>query len=140
VCTTFTPSILPTSSSGSRYHIYVGFYYWLHNVPVSAGGSTYRCLDTQVRVENVGGTFSSVGSTATYDPGDSFGWDQVTLGTVSSGGTYTLTANVAQQCASVEAAWGIAAGTPCQLAGIEIGIEGYQFNSLSVSFTSVSMN
>jgi PKD repeat protein len=137
VTTTFTPTTLPSATSGSRYHIYVALYYWLPNGAVSAGGSTYRCLDTQVRVENIGGTFSQVGSTATYDPGDSFGWDQVAIGSVTTGSSYTLTANVSTQCQSDEAAWGIPTSTPCQLAGIEIGIEGYQFDQLNISFSSV---
>jgi PKD repeat protein len=137
VTTTFTPTTLPSPSSGSRYHIYVALYYWLPNGAVSAGSSTYQCLDTQVRVENIGGTFSQVGSTATYDPGDSFGWDQVAIGSVTTGSSYTLTANVSTQCQSDEAAWGIPTSTPCQLAGIEIGIEGYQFDQLNVSFSSV---
>src|SRR2546428_9562453 len=63
--------------SGSRYHLYVALYY---QIPSSTSGSTtYSWLDTQSRVENIDGTDSSIGSTATYDPGDSFGWDIVTL-------------------------------------------------------------
>ncbi len=139
VSTTFTPLTI-TPSGSYRYHIYVALYYWLPNGAVTAGGSTYRCLDTQVRVENVGGTFSPAGSTATYNPGDSFGWDQVTIGSVSVGGTYTLTANVQQQCQQDEAAWGIPTSTPCQLAGIEVGTEGYQFQQLDVDWYTVSLN
>src|SRR5207253_1947456 len=116
---------LPSTSS-DRYHIYIALYYWLPNGAVSAGGPTYQCLDTQVRVENVGGSFSPVGSTATYDPGDSFGWDQVTLSDLVVGQSYTLTANVGQQCQRDLAAWGLPSSTQCQLAGIEIGTEGYQ--------------
>jgi PKD repeat protein len=137
VTTTFTPTTLPSASSGSTYHIYLALYYWLPNGAVSAGGSSYQCLDTQVRVENIGGIFSPVGSTATYDPGDSFGWDQVTIGPVTTGASYTLTANVSTQCQSDESAWGIPTSTACQLAGIEIGIEGYQLDQLNVNFSTV---
>src|SRR5947208_15695098 len=64
-------SMLNFVPSGTyRYHIYVAFYYWLPNGPVTAGGSTYQCLDTQVRVENINGVFSPVVATATYNPGD----------------------------------------------------------------------
>jgi hypothetical protein len=138
VSTTFVPAELPSSGSGSRYHIYIGLYYWLPNGAVSSGGTSYQCLDTQSRIENIGGVFSSVGSTATYDPGDSFGWDEVTHGSVSQGSPYTLTASVSGQCQGDESAWGIPTSTPCQLAGIEIGIEGFQFNQLSISFSAVS--
>src|SRR5438128_11369168 len=70
---TFLAYAASSTPSSDRYHIYIALYYWLPNGAVSAGGPTYQCLDTQVRVENVGGTFSPVGSTATYDPGDWFG-------------------------------------------------------------------
>jgi PKD repeat protein len=127
-----------SSPSSDRYQIYIALYYWLPNGPVSAGGSTYQCLDTQVRVENVGGIFSAVGSTATYNPGDSFGWDQVTTQT-SPGQSGTLTANVAQQCQDDLAAWGLPTNTPCELAGIEIGTEGFQFQELDVNWYNVSL-
>jgi len=139
VSTTFTPLTITTSGS-YRYHIYVALYYWLPNGPVTAGGSTYRCLDTQVRVENIGGTFSPVGSTSTYDPGDSFGWDNVTLGSVTIGQTYTLKANVADQCQQDLLAWGLPSNTPCQLAGIEVGTEGFQFQELDVNWSDVQVS
>src|SRR5437660_5456908 len=132
----YAPSSTPSSD---RYHIYIALYYWLPNGAVSAGGPNYQCLDTQVRVENVGGTFSPDGSTAKYDPGDSFGWDQVTLSDIVVGQSYTLTADVAQQCQSDLAAWGLPSSTQCQLAGIEIGIEGYQFQELDVNWDTVSL-
>ena len=132
----YAPSSTPSSD---RYHIYIALYYWLPNGAVSAGGPTYQCLDTQIRVENVGGTFSPVGSTATYDPGDSFGWDQVTLSDLVVGQSYTLTADVAQQCQSDLAAWGLPSSTQCQLAGIEIGTEGYQFQELDVNWDAVGL-
>ncbi len=138
VTTTFTmTNFVP--SGAYRYHIYIALYYWLPNGAVSAGGSTYQCLDTQVRVENINGAFSPVGTTAMYNPGDSFGWDQVTLGSLNTGQTYTLTANIADQCQEDYAAWGIDPSTPCQLAGIEIGIEGYQFQELDVNFDNVQL-
>ncbi|OLE77399.1 hypothetical protein AUG19_00620 [archaeon 13_1_20CM_2_54_9] len=139
VSTTFTPLTI-TASGSYRYHIYVALYYWLPNGPVSAGGSTYQCLDTQVRIENIGGSFSPVGSTSTYNPGDSFGWDQITIGSVSTGQTYTLTADVQEQCQQDEAAWGIPTSTPCQLAGIEIGTEGFQFQTLDVDWIAVALS
>ncbi|TMI67275.1 PKD domain-containing protein, partial [Candidatus Bathyarchaeota archaeon] len=120
-----------------RYHIYVALYYWLPNGPVTAGGSTYQCLDTQVRAENINGAFSPVGTTATYDPGDSFGWDNVTLGQVAAGQPYMITAEVAHQCQQDLIAWGLSSSTPCQLAGIEIGIEGYQFQELDANWYTV---
>jgi PKD repeat protein len=133
---TYNPGLSP---SADRYHIYIALYYWLPNGPVSAGGSTYQCLDTQVRVENIGGSFSPIGSTATYNPGDSFGWDNVTL-QISPGQTGLLVANVANQCLQDLQAWGIPTSTPCQLAGIEIGTEGYQFQELDVNWYDVSLN
>jgi PKD repeat protein len=132
----YNPGSSPTSD---RYHIYIALYYWLPNGAVSAGGSTYRCLDTQVRVENIGGTFTPVGSTATYNPGDAFGWDNVTL-QVSPGQTGMLTANVANLCLQDLKAWGLPTNTPCQLAGIEIGTEGYQFQELDVNWYDVNLN
>ncbi len=121
-----------------RYHIYVALYYWLPNGTVTAGGSTYQCLDTQSRVENIKGVFSPVGSTATYNPGDSFGWDNVTLGPVTMGQTYVLSADVAHQCQEDLAAWGLNPNTPCQLAGIEIGTEGFQFQELDVNWYTLN--
>ena len=137
VRTTFTPLALPTTG---RYHIYVALYYWLPNGPVTASGATYQCLDTQSRVESIAGTFSPVGTNATYDPGDSFGWDKITLSNVKVGTSYTLTANSTQQCHNDLIAWGVNPTTPCQLAGIEIGVEGFQFNTLKIQWTTVSTN
>ena len=128
-----------SSPSSDRYHIYIALYYWLPNGPVTAGGSTYQCLDTQVRAENIGGTFSPIGSTATYNPGDSFGWDNVTL-QISPGQTGLLVANVANQCVQDLQAWGIPTNTPCQLAGIEIGTEGYQFQELDANWYDVNLS
>src|SRR2546427_8691561 len=136
---TFLAYATISTPSSDRSHIFIALYCWLPNAAVSAGGPTYQCLDTQVRVENVGGSFSPVGSTATYAPGDSFGWDQVTLSDLVVGQSYTLTADVAQQCQSDLAAWGLPSSTQCQLAGIEIGTEGYQFQELDVNWDTVSL-
>ncbi len=141
VSTTFTPlNFTRFGNSTNRYHIYLALYYWLPNGPVSSGGSTYQCLDTQVRAENIGGSFSAGGSTATYNPGDSFGWDNVTLGSVTMNQSYTLTASVDDQCRQDLLAWGQPSTTPCQLAGIEIGTEGYQFQELNVNWFSVQLS
>ncbi len=137
VSATFLPSVLPTSG---RYHIYLALYYWLPNGPVASGVSSYRCLDTQVRVEFIGGAFSGVGTTATYDTRDSFGWENVSIGLVVVGQSYTLTADVANQCHGDLAAWGIPLSTTCQLAGIEIGAEGFQFQELNVEWPSVLLS
>jgi PKD repeat protein len=123
--------------SGSRYHLYIALYY---QIPSSTSGTTtYAWLDTQSRVENIGGTDSPVGSTATYDPSDSFGWDIVTL-QVNPGQTGILTADVAQLCKGDLAAWGLPASTQCTLAGIEIGTEGYLLNSVNVDWLNVGLN
>ena len=137
VSSTFAPLALPTTG---RYHIYIALYFWLPNGPVTAGGATHQCLDTQSRVESIAGTFSPVGSNATYDPGDSFGWDNVTLANTSVGKAYTLSANVTSYCHGDYLAWNINPSTPCQLAGVEIGVEGYQFNSLKVQWSTVSLD
>ncbi len=136
--TTFVPTLLPTMSPGMRYHIYIALYYWLPNGPIVSHGLTYRCLDTQVRVENIGGVFSPIGRNETYNPGDSFGWDMVELNSVSQDGMFALTANVQKQCQLDEQAWGFSA--PCQLAGVEIGTEGFQFQELDVNWYSVDFS
>ncbi len=131
-------TVLNFAPSGTyRYHTYVALYYWLPNGAITSGAATYRCLDTQVRAENINGVFSPVDSTATYNPGDSFGWDNVTLGQVLANQTYVLTANVAHQCQEDLIAWGLSPSTPCQLAGIEIGTEGYQFQELATNWYTV---
>lgn len=138
VSATFTPLVFaPTGNY--RYHVYVALYYWLPSSPAVSGSASYRCLDTQVRVQNINGTFSPVGTTATYNPGDSFGWDNVTIGQISMGQTYTLTANVEHQCRQDLFAWHLNASMPCQLAGIEIGTEGFQFQELDVNWLTVAL-
>src|SRR5438067_10221670 len=123
--------------SGSRYHIYIALYY---RIPSStSGGTTYSWLDTQSRIENIGGTDSPIGTTDTYDPGDSFGWDIVTL-QANPGQTGILTADATQLCQGDLAAWGLPANTQCTLAGIEIGTEGYLLNSVNVDWYNVGLN
>jgi len=123
--------------SGSRYHLYVALYY---RIPSStSGGTTYSWLDTQSRIENIGGTDSPLGTIDTYDPGDSFGWDIVTL-QANPGQTGILTADATQLCQGDLAAWGLPANTQCTLAGIEIGTEGYLVNSVNVDWYNVGLN
>src|SRR5260370_31951600 len=87
--------------------------------------------------EQIYGVLRAVGMTAPYNPGDRFGWDNVTLGQVLANQTYVLTANVARQCQEDLIAWGISPSTSCQLAGIEIGTEGYQFQALDANWYTV---
>src|SRR2546426_1017059 len=123
--------------SGSRYHLYVALYY---QIPSStSGGTTYSWLDTQSRVENIDGTDSPIGSTATYDPGDSFGWDIVTL-QVNPGQTGVITADATQLFQGDLASWGLPANTQCTLQGIEIGTEGYLVNSVNVDWYNLAFN
>jgi hypothetical protein len=135
VKTTFTPTVFVPYST-YRYHIYIALYYYLPNGPVTSQGHTYQCLDTQSRVENVNGQFSAVGTTSSYDAGDSFGYDVVSLGAVVINQTYTLSASVSNLCRQDLAAWNITSSTPCQLSGVEIGIEGFKFTELDVNFQS----
>src|SRR5436853_4289411 len=123
--------------SGSRYHLYIALYY---QIPSStSGGTTYSWLDTQSRIENIDGSDSPIGSTATYDPGDSFGWDIITL-QIDPGQSAILTADTAQLCQGDLAAWGLPTNTQCTLAGIEIGTEGYLVNSVDVDWSSLGLN
>ena len=138
VSTTFTPLLFKPAGS-YRYHIYIALYYWLPNGPLTSAGASYQCLDTQVRAENINGVFSPVGTTATYNPGDSLGWDNVTSGPTNIGQTYTLIANVNNQCRQDLIAWNLNPTTACQLAGIEIGTEGYQFEELDVNWQNVTL-
>jgi PKD repeat protein len=138
VSTTFTPLVFAPSGS-YRYHLYLALYYWLPNGAVVSGSASYRCLDTQVRVQNINGAFSPVGTTSTYNPGDSFGWDNVTIGQITVGQNYTLTANVASQCRQDLIAWALDPNTPCRLAGIEIGTEGFQFQELDVNWFKANL-
>src|SRR5439155_3584192 len=61
-----------------RYHVFLALYYWLPNGAVSVGGSTYRCLDTQSRMENIMGVFSPIGQ------------QQPTTQAIASAGTTSL--------------------------------------------------
>src|SRR5437667_11438532 len=90
-------------------------------------------------MENSSGTDSTIGTIGTYDPGDSFGWDIVTL-QANPGQTGILTADATQLCQGDLAAWGLPANTQCTLAGIEIGTEGYLLNSVNVDWYNVRLN
>ena len=138
VSTTFTPLLFMPAGT-YRYHIYLALYYWLPNGRITSGGTSYQCLESHVRVENVNGVFSPVGTTATFNPGDSFGWDNVTIGVARIGQAYALTANVSNQCRQDLMAWNLNPSTTCQLAGIEIGTEGYQFQELDVNWQNVTL-
>ena len=121
---------------GSRYHLYVALYY---QIPSStSGGITYSWLDTQSRAENIGGVDSLVGKVETYDLGDSFGWDNVSviIDPLQSG---TISADVQNQCTKDLLAWGLNPSTPCVLKGIEIGTEGFQINNVDVDWFNVSL-
>jgi hypothetical protein len=122
--------------SGSRYHIYLALYYYLPNGPVTVGGAAYQCFDTQVRVQNINGTDSPVGTSDTYDPGDSFGYDTVTL-TLDPGQTGTLTANIDDSFRAAALAWKIDPGTTRSLMGIEVGIEAYNVNLVTTNFFNI---
>src|SRR5256712_6447817 len=123
--------------SGSRYHLYVALYY---QIPSStSGGTTYSWLDTQSRVENIGGIDSPIASTATYDPGDSFGWDIVTLQT-DTGQMGIITVNVTQLCHVDPVTSAHPTATQCTLQGIEIGTEGYLVNSVNVDWYNLAFN
>ena len=159
----FTPVMLPTT--GSRFNVFITVYYWLPittPLTLTTGGvtGTFRCLDTQVRIEWKNGSFqpatNSTDSSATFCPGnivnsfcqsDSFGWNQTgavntatgTLsGTVSLGQTYILTANVRTQCIQDLTAWGDPSSSPhcatAKLSGVEIGVGGYNFPGLQVAW------
>jgi acid phosphatase len=138
VSATFTPLVFAPSGP-YRYHVYLALYYWLPNGPAVSGSTSYRCLDTQVRVQNINGAFSPIGTTATYNPGDSFGWDNVTIGQIGMAQRYTFSANVQDQCRQDLIAWSIDPNTPCQLSGIEIGTEGFQFQELDVNWLRVNI-
>ncbi len=122
--------------SGSRYHLFVALYYRLSSAvicPSGGVGADGGCwLDTQVRVENIGGTDSPVGTTGLYTS-QAIGWDNVTL-SLYPGQAGILAADVAYQCQQDLAAYGLSLNTPCTLMGIEIGTEGYGLNSLDTNW------
>ena len=122
--------------SGSRYHLFIALYYRLPSLATCPGGgigADGACwLDTQVRVENIGGADSPVGTTELYTS-QALGWDNVTL-TLNPGQAGTLTADVAHQCQQDLAEYGLDLGLSCTLTGIEIGTEGYGLNSLNTNW------
>jgi hypothetical protein len=159
----FIPNVLPTSGTSSQwqYNIYIGLYYWLPNGAATGSSSetgsiTSQCFDTQVRVEVINGAFTAVGHTDTYAPCsgagtdsrcggtqkvDSFGWDTVTLSSsdIAINKISELVADVDKQAQGVIAAYGITGNPIHQLAGIEIGVEGFQFDKLDVTFASQAL-
>ncbi len=126
------------SFSGSRDNIYVGLYYYL-KVPQTVSGATHNWMDTQVRIENIDGVDSPVGTTGLYDSGDSFGWDLV-VAQLNPGQSYTFWTNVESQFESAVSAYGIPIGIGHSLMGIEIGTEAYQIQQLDVKWSDVNFN
>ena len=121
-----------------RFHIYVALYYWLSS-SASVGGHTSQCLDTHVRVEYKSGQFTSAinstSSTATWfasGTASAFGWNR-TIGSINTGEIVDLSADVSSQCKQDEIAWGISLDHTCQIAGVEIGIEGFGFTSQTLN-------
>jgi hypothetical protein len=89
-------------------------------------------------VEDSNGVFSPVGYNYTSET-SAFTWNLVTMNSVSVGRTYSISSNVAQMLQGAVKAWGIP-NTGWQLEGVEIGVEGFQFSGLSVSFLTNSMS
>ena len=102
-------------------------------------GADGNCwLDTQVRIQYNNTGLSRIGHTETYGgPSDTgvkaWGWSNVTLQT-SFGQSGVLQADVATQALRDFAAWRLPTNTTWQFMGLEIGIEGFQFNQLNVDF------
>lgn len=125
--------------AGSRYHIYVGFYYYFPNAPLTVNGVTHQWFDTQFRIENINGVDTAAGSTATYDPGDSFGWDTV-VAVLKTGQSYTFSRNAEAQYQGAIGAWGISPSTPHQFLGLEVGTEAFGINQLNSDWPIVGFN
>jgi len=138
--------------SGSRYHLYVALYYQLTNGAIQScnivldnlGCKTKSWVDAQIRVENIGGTDSAIGTQDTYDPDplstvNSFGYDQVDA-QVPVGSSYAVVNfNVEIQFQRAAYVWGIPASTPHILKGVEIGTEGFQFNEVKVDWPQLQL-
>ncbi|OLD03011.1 MAG: hypothetical protein AUJ07_07260 [Crenarchaeota archaeon 13_1_40CM_3_53_5] len=134
----FDPFLLPSNFASGQYYIFLALYYYLPDNPSgtqgtnsSIGTRTYQWLDTQVRIQNINGTFRNVGNNEVYDPCNAFGWDNVTIGSASVHTFNALVGNVANQCQNALKYWQISPSTTCRLAGIEIGVKGYRFSGLS---------
>ena len=78
-----------------------------------------------------------MGSTETYDPGDSFGWDNVSV-IIDPLHPGTINADVQNQCTQDEKAWNLPL-VPCQLMGIEIGSEGFHVNQIDTNWNNVTI-
>src|SRR6266496_4339755 len=145
------PSCSGPSGSGPRYNLFMSLYFQLAQT-VSACGtfSGASWLDTQVRVEDINGVDSSIGTTSTYggvsDPGvGACGYSLAVL-QLGVGASGTLIADVQTQCLQAEIAWGISppgATTPtisCTLTGVEIGTEGFDMNALDTNWYNVLLS
>ena len=145
------PSCSGPSGSGPRYNLFMSLYFQLAQT-VSACGtfSGASWLDTQVRVEDINGVDSPIGTTSTYggvsDPGvGACGYSLAVL-QLGVGASGTLIADVQTQCLQAEIAWGISppgATTPtigCTLTGIEIGTEGFDMNALDTNWYNVLLS
>ena len=111
-------SYVTTIGAGSRYHVYVGLYFRLAN-PVTVGGVTHGWLDTQLRlVEYFNGRLSIIGTTSSYDAGDSFGYSRVI-------GTNVTSIDVEAWFKEVCNTYGINSAIAHTLAGVEVGTEGF---------------
>ena len=129
-----------TLLSGSRYHLFVAFYYHLNNSVTSpVTNKTYQWMDTQVRIENIGGTDSTIGRTETYDPGNSFGWD-VVVAQLNPGQSYSFSTDVENQFQRAIAAYGIPNNTGHALWGLEIGTEAFSVQQLNSNWPDVSLD
>jgi len=133
------------SGQGPRYHLFISLYFKLSSTVSACGiysGSSW--LDTQVRLENINGVDSAIGTTSTYGGGSdpivaACGYSIATL-QLAPGEKASLTANVGAQCANAETAWGIPLINTCTLTGIEIGSEGYDFNALNTNWYNIAIS
>ncbi len=127
------------NSSDWLYHIYIDLYMYLPDGPLTFHGVTHQCLEAMSAVEDVNNIFSPLGTNYTCLCTGTFTWFIVSLPSVKVGGTYTIQSIVSNMAEGDLAAFGFPTSTPYELAGIEIGVEGYQFESLSVSWSSLSI-
>ncbi|TMI50259.1 hypothetical protein E6H20_06255 [Candidatus Bathyarchaeota archaeon] len=111
------------------------------------GCTTSQWFDSQIRVENIGGANSAIGTQDTYDPNDAsgtythvFGYDEVFAQT-NVGQAFTVvnfrTDVLFQRAAKV---WGVSLATAKTLVGVEIGLEGYDVETVSATLFSFSFS
>ena len=163
-----TALLSATRLSNSRYHLFIALYYQLgsavtgcNRVLDQANGSctmtngqctgtgctTSQWFDSQIRVENIGGANSAIGTQDTYDPNDAsgtythvFGYDEVFAQT-NVGQAFTVvnfrTDVLFQRAAKV---WGVSLATAKTLVGVEIGLEGYDVETVSATLFSFSFS